>query len=81
MKVIVYVTSGDGHIHALVAATGEQLWRSQLEGGHSVPPIVTDGVIYAVKAENHVRAFATTDGKLLWSYQIDGEGVQVAGSC
>ena len=63
----VYAGSDDGHTYALVAATGELLWRSETGDFVFHAPAMEAGVVYAGSDAGYVRALDAENGELLWS--------------
>ena len=74
---VVYVGSGDQHVYAIDAATGESLWSTDLGAPVEAAPMyhgaslfvgTVDGLLYALEAGN---------GDVRWSYETGG---QIVGS-
>jgi outer membrane protein assembly factor BamB len=76
---MVYVGSQDGHLHALRASDGVQLWASAAGGELHVTPQVANGLVYVATAPflgaddpnttpTHLLAFDVTTGQQRWSY-------------
>ena len=42
----IYAVDFDGSLYALDAATGQEMWRVQLDGQNNLTPTITGGVIY-----------------------------------
>ena len=68
---VVYVGSGDNHLYALDASTGDLLWSYEM--GDNVylesSPAVSGGVVYVGSDDNHLYALDASTGDLLWSYK------------
>ena len=69
----------NGHVSAIAARTGEELWRTKLKPGvlsattlEDVSVIVRDGVIYA-GCNGHLFA-VSPDGAILWHNPLRGMG-------
>jgi outer membrane protein assembly factor BamB len=78
---IVYVGSQDGHLHALRASDGMQLWTSYAGGELHVTPQVINGLVCVGTAPflgkddpnttaTHIIAFDATSGHQQWSYTV-----------
>ncbi|MDX1615355.1 MAG: PQQ-binding-like beta-propeller repeat protein [Candidatus Promineifilaceae bacterium] len=68
----VFVGTGDNHVLALDAASGDLLW--DFETGHSVwgQPIYQDGVVYVTSLDKQVHALDAADGREIWNQQLGG---------
>jgi len=93
---VVYVGSQDGHLHALRASDGKQLWTSAAGGELHATPQVANGLVIVSTAPflgsddpnttpTHVLAFDATSGQQRWSYtfppnQADGYQPLLAGN-
>ena len=65
-----YVTTEDGVVAALDAATGETIWSYEIGSPSDSAPAVSDSAIY-VGARNHrLLAIARDDGALLWERSL-----------
>ncbi|MFC3957827.1 PQQ-binding-like beta-propeller repeat protein [Halovivax cerinus] len=78
----VFLTDGDGFLHAVDLASGDAVWS--VEYNRQVDPIVADGVVYvAYNWTNDVTAFDAATGDRLWTWEgpagpsqpIVGDGV------
>ena len=68
-----YISSTQGQVMAVDAASGGILWSLDLGVWISAPPTAKDGVVY-VGATNHVLyALDALSGALLWYYTSQGE--------
>ena len=72
---VVYVGADDNKIHALDAATGDELWS--FETGDIVRSTVTvaNGMVYAGSNDNHLYALDADVGDLIWKHDT-GDAVQ-----
>ncbi len=70
-KDVIYVGSGDNHIYALNASTGERVWSYRTNGEVASSPAVADEIVYVGSHDGNVYALNTYDGSLVWSYQTD----------
>jgi outer membrane protein assembly factor BamB len=72
---VAYVGSYDRTIHAIDAATGEDVsgWTGyEAEAGFETNPLVVNGIVYAGNRDGNFYAFDANTGDLEWSYQTDG---------
>ena len=66
-----YSGSESGLVAAHDTATGEELWRFQVQGA-ARPLAVADGVVYVpADAEHRVYALDTASGSELWHFDVD----------
>jgi outer membrane protein assembly factor BamB/tetratricopeptide (TPR) repeat protein len=70
---LVYVTSGDGNLYCLEAASGKVKWTFTTEGAIRSSPIIVDGVVYFGSCDQHFYAVSADEGKPLWKYKTQGE--------
>lgn len=69
---LLYFANGDRHVYALRAATGEQVWRQQIDGiATMASAVVTDGRVYVSACANGIRSTSTialnaTNGAMIW---------------
>ncbi|MBM3925620.1 MAG: hypothetical protein FJ320_06470 [SAR202 cluster bacterium] len=77
----VLVGSEDGHLYALNAGNGEQLWAFPTEGlkqGKTKEkrvwstPTVADGVVYFGALDDYFYAVSLQDGQLMWKHETGG---------
>ncbi|WP_114287107.1 PQQ-like beta-propeller repeat protein [Candidatus Halocynthiibacter alkanivorans] len=61
-----YITTGFGALTALDAASGELIWRQQLESAASGAPTVYEGTVYVVSNDSRAWAIDTEDGRVRW---------------
>jgi outer membrane protein assembly factor BamB len=65
---VVYVSSDDGRVYALDAATGEQMWNYTIGGTPywdsfaSSSPAIANGVVYVGSYDGKVYAFGSSPG-------------------
>jgi outer membrane protein assembly factor BamB len=80
----VLVGSDDGHMYALNADNGEQIWAFPTEGFRDgeteerqiwSTPTVADGVVYFGALDDYIYAVSLTDGQLVWNYKAGGSVV------
>src|SRR5689334_7347355 len=71
----VYVSSYDGHLYALDAASGERLWTfpdgaAKLTVGDFSysSPVLKDGVLYVGNLDGNLYAIKADDGSLVWRF-------------
>jgi outer membrane protein assembly factor BamB len=71
---LLYVAVG-GHIVALVPGTGEELWRTKLQGATStvVSILAKDGLLF-VGASGKAFCLDGLTGTLLWTNELKGLG-------
>ncbi len=67
---VVYVGSADGYLHAVDAATGEQLWKVDLKDPIHAIAGVEGGVVYMNSSNNLYAADART-GEVLWNVGLE----------
>ena len=76
---MVLVTSGDGKLYCLEAATGKLKWQYETKGSISSSPLVVDGVVYFGSSDKYFYAVSVTDGTMLWKHKTAGE--VLGGAC
>ncbi len=64
-----FVSTGFGSVFALDAATGKQLWKSDLEVPIVNAPVANGGRVFVSSEDNHFEALAESDGHMLWDHQ------------
>jgi outer membrane protein assembly factor BamB len=64
-----FVSTGFGNVFALDAATGKQLWKSDLEVPIVNAPVADGGRVFVSSEDNHFVALAQSDGRVLWDHQ------------
>jgi outer membrane protein assembly factor BamB len=75
-----YVTSGYGHVVALDATTGEEVWRVPLGTPIRAAPTVADSRVFVITVDNQLQVLAAGDGHKLWNYSGIPEAAQLAGA-
>ncbi len=63
---LVYVGSHDGHVYAIDAVSGSEVWRHRTDARVSGSAAVVDGVVYIASEDGCLYALAAKDGKPLW---------------
>ena len=58
----------DGHVYALDAATGKQLWSAEVDDEVISPPAIDAGTVYARTNSGSVYAFDANNGERKWVY-------------
>lgn len=64
-----FVSTGFGSVFALDAASGKQLWKSDLEVPIVNAPVASGGRVFVSSEDNHFVALSEKDGHLLWDHQ------------
>jgi outer membrane protein assembly factor BamB len=62
----IFVTAGFGHVVALDAATGKELWRHKAGLPVHAPPTAAGGRVFVITVENTLLALSDSDGRDLW---------------
>ncbi len=65
----VFFGSGDGHLYALNAATGELRWKFQTGDVVHASPAYADGVLFVGSWDAKLYAVDAATGRELWQYQ------------
>jgi outer membrane protein assembly factor BamB len=65
----VFASTGFGTVFALDAATGHQLWKSDLGVPVVNAPVANGGRVFVSSQDNHFFALAENDGRTLWDHQ------------
>jgi len=63
-----FVTTGFAVIYSLEAATGKEIWNSQVSAPVRGAPLVFNDRVFAVSIDNKLHALAAVDGQDLWSF-------------
>jgi outer membrane protein assembly factor BamB len=63
-----------GTLYALAGATGDVLWKADVENGDDSSPVVSSGAVYVSYACVQAYAFSPLDGTLLWHHDGSCEG-------
>ena len=69
-----FVTTGFAQVFSLDAATGKEVWNSQVSAPVRGAPLVFGDRVMAVSIDNKLQALAAIDGADLWSYSGLNEG-------
>ncbi|MFC4542891.1 PQQ-binding-like beta-propeller repeat protein [Halosolutus amylolyticus] len=70
---VVFVTDGDGSLHAIDLETGEEVWS--IDYARQVEPVVADGVLYlGYHWLNELVAIDAVTGDRRWTYETDTIG-------
>jgi outer membrane protein assembly factor BamB len=62
----VYATSGAGHVVALDAQTGAEVWRVRPAGPLRGSPTVAFNAVYVMTQDNQIVSLALADGAVVW---------------
>lgn len=65
----IFVSTGFGNVFALDAATGKQLWKTDLQVPIVNAPVANGGRVFVSSEDNHFEALAESDGRMLWDHQ------------
>jgi outer membrane protein assembly factor BamB len=68
---VVYVPGGDGHLYALRARNGEELWRYDAGEELATVPLVAGGRVYVASQGNTLFAVNRENGQWLWQHRRD----------
>ena len=70
----IYITTGDGYAHAIDAASGKLIWKTELKGmaNMSSAAIVKGKLYVAMSSPGAVFCLDASSGKVLWKGQIQG---------
>ncbi len=66
---IVYFGSGDNHVYALDAQTGDFKWKFKTGDVVHASPAISGGVVYIGSWDRHLYALDAKSGALLWKFQ------------
>jgi len=66
-----YIGSADGHLYAINATTGQQLWRYKTGGIIRSTPAFHNGLIFVGSWDGHVYALEQKSGALKWRFTTD----------
>jgi outer membrane protein assembly factor BamB len=64
-----FVSTGFGSVFALDAASGQQLWKADLQVPIVNAPVASGGRVLVSSEDNHFVALAQSDGRTLWDHQ------------
>lgn len=65
----IFVSTGFGSVFALDAASGKQLWKSDMAVPIVNAPVANGGRVFVSSEDNHFYALAESDGRTLWDHQ------------
>jgi len=69
----------DGYVYCADAETGEELWRTKLDGIVMVSsPLIVGNMIFIGSYDYNVYAIDKTNGKIIWRFRTNGEIVSTA---
>ena len=63
-----FVTTGFAVVYSLEAATGKEVWNSQVSAPVRGAPLVFNDRVFAISIDNKLHALAAVDGQDLWSF-------------
>ncbi len=63
-----FATTGFGHVVALDAGTGKEIWRRRLTGPIRAAPTVHGGRLFVITITNELHALNVADGRVLWTH-------------
>ncbi len=67
-----YISSLDGKLTALDAATGKRRWTASAHGPILSTPVVVAGTVYAGSVDHHLYAIDASTGHIRWSFDAGG---------
>ncbi|MEW6555402.1 MAG: PQQ-binding-like beta-propeller repeat protein [Actinomycetota bacterium] len=70
---VLYLTSNQGQVLAVDAASGRTIWQLDLGVWVSAPPAVDSGVVYVGATDHVLYSLDAGSGALLWYYTAQGE--------
>jgi outer membrane protein assembly factor BamB len=65
----VFVSTGFGNVTAMDAASGKELWKTELGAPIVNAPTANGGRVFVSSVDNHFFALAEDDGRQLWDHQ------------
>ncbi|NUB90017.1 PQQ-binding-like beta-propeller repeat protein [Haloterrigena sp. SYSU A121-1] len=68
----VYAVTDDGTVHALEAASGDEIWTESLEGGRAQCPCIVDGLVVVSTETGELVALDAADGEREWTADLAG---------
>ncbi len=82
---VVYIGSGSGHLYALDAASGDEIWAAEMRdlAAVDVGPVVGEGLVYVANRNNELVALNRRDGSEEWAFPTangDASPVLIDGS-
>jgi outer membrane protein assembly factor BamB len=69
---VLYIGSGDKHLYAIQAETGQVLWKFPVNGKVSSPPAVAGGTVYFGVTDGNFFALDAVSGTQLWKFKTQG---------
>lgn len=75
-----FATTGFAKVVALRADTGEELWRTGVDGPMRAAPAVNSGRVVVVTVDNQTVALAAADGRKLWAHAGVPETASILGA-
>ena len=76
----VFVSTGFGSVFALDAATGKQLWKTNLDVPAVNAPVASGGRVFISSEDNHFVTLSEADGRVLWDHQGISESAGILSS-
>jgi outer membrane protein assembly factor BamB len=77
---VLYISSGFGVLTALDAASGNTIWRQELEATGSGQPRVSGGLVYLVAGDDTGWAVNTKDGRIAWQIEASPTEANILGA-
>ena len=75
-----FVSLGYGHLVALDASSGGEIWRQHLEATASGAPSVIDGIVYLTAGDDRGWALSADEGRVLWQLVASPDANNVLGA-
>jgi outer membrane protein assembly factor BamB len=72
---VLYIGSGDQHVYALNARTGDKLWEFATGDVVHASPAVVDGVVYIGSWDRNLYALDAATGRERWRYTTGADSV------
>lgn len=73
----VFVTTGFGFVAALDAASGDEIWRAQMNAPLQSAPTVSGDRVYVVTNDSELIALDAATGAVTWNYQAIAEPARI----
>ncbi|MEP6797155.1 MAG: PQQ-binding-like beta-propeller repeat protein [Lapillicoccus sp.] len=64
------ITSLDGHVEVLQAATGEKVWETMMSAEVRLPPVTVGRILVVADGSGYLATFDLATGKPLWGQQV-----------
>ena len=77
---LVVVGAADGYLIALDAASGDEMWRTDLEGETLAQPAIDDGIVVVLTIDNLLRGLSAFDGSERWIVEQSTPDLTMRGS-